>query len=248
MNEGVILKINIAICDDDKIYIKFIIEEIEKYTNNINHQFGIFTFTSGKVLKSKIDNGFVLDILLLDINLKEDILGTSLGKELKKRNPDILLIYVSCSRDYYIDLAKAEPFDFLIKPIKYNELEHTLNKAINRLYYIKQNFLFSYKSNGITNNVDLKNVLYFESQHRVINIYTLDGNIHRFYYKLDTLEKEVEEQYPYFLRVNKSYYVNFKHMDTIKNSCVLINNLTISLSSKYKKNFFDKLYSLQKPY
>ena len=145
---------------------------------------------------------------------------------------------------YYKELVVAEPFSFIEKPINFEEVKYNLQNANQRLYYLKNKFYFTYKSNGTLYKIDLRKVVYFESKHRIINIYIHTGKIISFYEKLDSVEKEVEEIYPYFLRVNKSYYLNYHYVEEFSNSFITIKGINIKISPKYKKEYMDKMHIL----
>ena len=238
------MKINIAICDDNEAFINQFKRMINECIISNVYSYRLYTFSSSRALKAKIQRDLNIDIIFLDIDLNECVLGTSLGAELKQMNPDVLLIYISAYSYYYKELVQAEPFSFLTKPIDIYELKDVIDRAIKRLYYIKKEFIFRYKSNGMTYKIDLKNVLYFESQHRIINIYICAGNRLQYYDKLDNVERAVEEIYPYFLRPNKSYYVNYNYVDIFSDSHITIDGFDIKISRKYMERFRDKNFLL----
>ena len=240
----IILQINIAICDDNIAFIHQIEKMIKNFSHDNKNSFQLFPFISGDRLLKKIENDFTPDIIFLDIDLNEKNLGTNLGKEIKKYRPDILLIYISGYTCYYKELVVSEPFSFIEKPLDSKQVEYVLRTAIDRLYYLKEKFIFTYKSYGTIFKVDLKDVLYFESQHRIINIHMNTGEIAHFYEKLDNVENEIENIFPYFLRINKSYYVNYYFIEKHSNSFITIRGENIKISSKYKKSYLDKMYIL----
>lgn len=236
--------INIAICDDEELCVKYLEDIIRKYGKWGNHTYKLHIYTSSKQLIDNIRNDIKLDIAFMDVKLDANSLGTDIGIQLKTYNPNLLLVYMSFYDLYYEELVKAEPFDFIHKPISENKLYKVLDKAVMRLSYIKHEFVYKYKSNGITHYVDLNKVLYFESQHRIINIYCTEGSVQQFYAKLDDVEKDIDEIYPCFLRANKSYFVNFNYITNSPKAIVSISGLEIKVSRKYKQTFdekFDKI-------
>lgn len=236
----ILLIINIAVCDDEMIFTKELRGTIESYDRWLNHSYKIQAFTSGTQLSDAIRNGLKVDILFIDIELNDSSLGTDIGAKLKVLNPDILIVYVSAYESYYKELVCAEPFDFIYKPRLYEKIPKVLDKAIMRLAYIKHEFVYQYKFNGMTYHVDLNDVLYFESRHRIINICCTDGTIKQFYDKLDNIEKEIDEIYPCFLRANKSYYVNFNYITKTSNTAMMINDMEIRFGRQYKQSFNKK--------
>lgn len=232
--------INIVICDDEKLFAQDLSDKIRNYSNWENNTYKILIFTSSEQLENKVKDGLKIDIIFMDVQLKDKFLGTNIGIHLKTHNPNILIVYVTFYDLYYEELVKAEPFDFIHKPISQDNISKVLDKAIIRLHYIKREFIYRYKYNGIFHNINLKDVLYFESQHRVVNIHCVDGLTHQFYEKLDNVEKEIEEIYPCFLRANKSYYINFNYISEFSNSSVSINGIEIKLGRQYKERFSKK--------
>ena len=107
------MDINVAICDDEKIFREMLYKALSKVTiENVN--FKIDLFASAKELISKIQSENIYHIVFMDIDLHEKLLGTNAGAAIKLINPDILLIYVSSYDRYFKDLASAEPFAFLL--------------------------------------------------------------------------------------------------------------------------------------
>ena len=56
-----------------------------------------------------------------------------IGKKLRERSYQTLIIYVSGYDQYMRQLFEAEPFRFLSKPLKQEELENVLDKAFERI-------------------------------------------------------------------------------------------------------------------
>lgn len=235
------MEINIAICDDNEAFIRQLASLIKAYAQGDDNSYRLHSFTSGKTLLGQVRKSYTPDLVFLDIDLNEDLLGTTVGIGIKKANPNALLAYVSDYSCYYRELAHAEPFCFLDKPIDAGDLRHVLNGAARRLHAIKPEFIFTYKANGSLCRTDLKEVMYFESRHRVINIHMRSGEVVSFYEKLDDLEKKIEEIYPYFARVSKSYYVNCYDIRKFSSTCAIADGLELKISPNYRKRFMEKM-------
>lgn len=238
------MNVNIAICDDNIGFINQLRNYIDEYAVGYDGSYKISCFTSGEKLFSYIQRNFTPDIIFLDVDLREMALGTDWGAKIKKLIPNVLLIYVSSYTEYYQELVMAEPFRFLLKPIDLAELHDALDSAIKRLYFFKEDFIFTYKTNHSLEKVNLKKIMYFESNHRLIHIYMSNGITNRFYDRLDNVELKIEKIYPYFLRINKSYYVNYHYVKNFSSISVSINGMEIKVSPKYKKRYTDKMHFL----
>lgn len=236
----ILLFINIAVCDDEIFYRKEICKAIEKHDNWKNHTYKLFVYKSGEEIINAIHNGIEIDILFIDLKLGADSLGTDIGIKLKIINPNILIIYISSYDLYYKELVSAEPFDFIYKPGLKSKIKKVLDRAIMRISYLKHDFIYKYKFNGVLHYISLHDVYYFESQHRIINMFCING-VHQFYDKLDNIEKEIDEIYPCFLCANKSYYINFNYIINYTGSLVALKgDLEIKISKKYKESFDEK--------
>lgn len=236
------MKIQIAICDDEKYAIALLESLLKKVEVLSEHQYQIHTFTSSSAMFEFAEsNNIKFDIVYLDIELEKNVLGTDVGTRLKQLNPDMLLIYVSGYDCYYKDLVKAEPFDFLDKPITLDKLKQPTENAIKRLLHINQDCFYKFSFNGLGSQINLKDVVYFESRHRIIQIRHIKENGLRFYDKLDNVEKKIENIYPYFVRINKSYYVNKNYVTKVSATYICIDDMSIKISAKYKDNIKRKL-------
>lgn len=240
------MKIAIIICDDNALFVQELEKLIKECMEGIFSPYELIPFMSGGSLLDAMRGGLSPDIIFLDIDLKEDALGTDLGVEIKKMNYNILLIYVSAYSCYYEKIIQAEPFGFIDKPIEKDELKYVLTRAIERLLAINQDCIFQYKLSGMVGRVNLRDVRYFESDHRIIKIHDISGNEHQFYGRLDDVEKEIEEMYKLFLRPCKSFYVNYNHVDKISNTYVFMDGMKLKISKMYKKRLDEKMFLMLK--
>lgn len=243
------MDINVAVCNDIRQSALSLMNQIKACHAKTNDSYHFFIFESGKAMIKRIEKGFYPDIIFMDIVLEEEmfgktLLGTEVGRRIKMGNPDILIIYVSAYECDYKDIVRAEPFYFLSVPFTSIELKKILSKARSRIYYLKESFTFTYLKDRVSYIINLKSVMYFESRHRLIYIYYRNGSSDRFYMKLDDLEKEVDAIYPYFIRVHKSYYVNYNDIVESSKSHIMVAGLRIRVSAKYKEKYLDKMVQL----
>lgn len=73
---------NMAICDDDKGFIEFVKEIIREL--NLLNEVNIFEYLSGEEFLFDMDNRYDLDLVILDIQMKE-MEGNKVSIELRKR-------------------------------------------------------------------------------------------------------------------------------------------------------------------
>lgn len=231
------LNLQIAICDDNKFECETLYNNLLKINALQTSNIDVFTDSNEFINKFK---EYKYDIVFMDVELENDKSGLQVALEAKLFNPSCLLIYISSHDKYYTQMVKADPFYFLHKPITEQQLFHAVNLALKRIYLTKNFFTYVYKFNGVDYKLNLHDVLYFESIHRVIRAHLKNNTYVEFYEKLDVLEKNIDIIYPYFLRASKSYLVNF-HFCNRQKDVVLINDISIKITVKYKKEFEEKM-------
>lgn len=222
----------IAILDDQTLFREEIYELLTK--NQYYPHMSIRTYKSGAELMAALDNTGV-DIVLLDIHLKKES-GITIGTKLKELYSHSLIIYIS-RYDYYHELVQSEPFRFLSKPLNPQFFQETINDACKRILTLQKSF-FSFSYNGTYYKVNLNDVKYFYSTHRIINLRTQGSQPLHFYGKLDDIQEQIAAIHPDFLRPNKSYLINFNYISSFNRTALLIEEQEISISKQYQQSFF----------
>lgn len=73
------------------------------------------------------------DLILMDIQLKDDIDGITAMQEIRKYSSDVPVIYITGNSDQY-NLSRARDtnfVDYLVKPIQMSHLKNSIHKAFN---------------------------------------------------------------------------------------------------------------------
>ena len=73
----------------------------------------------------------------------------------------------------------------------------------------------------------VRDIVYFESNNRIVYIHLKDGSDEHFYGKLNNVEKELVASRQYFLRIHQSFLVNYDYVKKMNFS-----NITISFMGK----------------
>lgn len=180
-------------------------------------------------------------IYFLDVDLKdEDWDGFLLGREIRRRDPHGILVYITS----YGDLAwqtfryHLEAFDYILK-----DSTLTAASACRCLEAIQERLLeerrdpaalFSFRSGDETRHIPLQQILFFESAlqaHHVI-VHTLDGWMD-FVGSLNALEQELGDG---FVRVHRSVLAAADRIERVgwKKNLLLIQGRTCPVSRSGK--------------
>ena len=221
----------ILICDDDPVFCDELERDLEQYEIIHRLEFEILKVFSGEQALDALAQGD-WDVLFMDIEMPT-INGVEAGKRVREQlqNYSLKIIYVSSRQEYAMDLFKVDTFDFLIKPVAYEELEAVLDKLQKTLD--RNGEMFVYRKKGQAVRCRLEDILYFESWLKKTIIVTRQKE-DDFYAPLKDIYEELKDKK--FFYCHKSILVNYDrvaefHYDRL----VLDNGKELEISQSKRK-------------
>lgn len=201
--------LDIAICEDDRYQQG----ELEEMLCALGKKLGILldvsVYEHGESLLADVDKGFCYDIVYLDIKMK-GMDGIRVAEELRKRNRTTQIVYVTNHDAYIWQSIETMPSGYLMKPVNPEEFERVFQK-ISRWIQEKDAY-YRFTSDKISRKVLLKNILFFRSNTRQVEI-VCEDEVYLIYRKLDQIEQDLEsENQKQFLRIHQSYLVNYNYI------------------------------------
>ena len=142
-------------------------------------------------------------MLFLDIELISTD-GIKVGKFIRDEleNLEIAIVYISSKSSYAMNLFRVQPIDFLIKPIEKEKLMEVILCGIK--LHERKNQVFEYCIKGYNYKVPYKDIVYFYSQDKKINI-VLKNKEMQFNGKLKNIANVVPHN---FILIHQSYLIN----------------------------------------
>ena len=240
--------IKIAVCDDVPIIglaVKSVLE-----SHNFGEKLKIDCFIDGMALLQQAMKE-KYDILIMDIQLVEseqggDVLnGMEISNRIKGIYPDITVIFMTGNAGYERQLLNFEPFRYVNKPIDSEKLVKAVREAIQRIRrWNSEDKVFMFQKSKVYYQRKLSDIIYFESRRPYIDVVSRD-DVATFRGRLDDIEHQIEELKGCFVRVNKSYLVNTKYINSYTTKVVsLYDGNVISISRKYLQEFISKMQKL----
>ena len=217
----------IGICDDDEIFCAELEQQVIGCCKEIHLTIETTVFTTGEELLKYITDTEKLDLLFLDIRLQK-VTGYEIGNKLRNNpgNETMQIVYISIESDYAMKLFESRPLNFLIKPIKPEQLYNVLNEY-KRLFDKNKRF-FLYRAKRQEHHIDANRILYLESTGRMIDIVTLNGK-ESYRGKLSETLSQLDTTT--FCTVHKSYIVNLNYIDAYHfKDIVMTDGTTIPIS------------------
>lgn len=218
----------IAICDDEKA----VCDQLEQFVKQQAPGCGIKLFASGEELLRDREK---FDIIFLDIQM-QGINGIEAAKTLRNKKDEAILIFITGIKDYVFEAFDVSAFHYLLKPVEEIKFAKVFARAAAEAERRKEQEEepFFIKSKGRNIILNRKEVLYIESQNRMVYIHTVK-EVFKLYFDMGELEKQLGN---HFYRCHRGYIVNMEYIaeygrDTIS----LANGESIYLSRRKYKEF-----------
>ena len=206
---------HILVCDDDAAFSAKVAEYAAAYFEA--HEIPVqATVCSDPEQVLAIPDLELYRIAFLDVDMPQ-VNGIALGGQLRHRNPDICLVYVSAYLAFALDGYKVNAYRYILKRDVAKQLPSCLEDIYASMMQAGTKTL-TVHHNLENIRIPLDQIYYLESEGRVINVY---GDIAREHFCT--------------LQVGRSDVVNLQHVCAIRNYRVLMKNgVELSVSrSKY---------------
>ena len=158
---------NIAICDDDLIYMNKIKEMTEKWGKENNEEVIIYLFNHGDALINSYQKSHI-DIILLDIMMPL-LNGMETAREIRKQDPTIKIIFITSSPEFALESYDVKASGYLIKPTNEDKLFSLLNDCKQSFKYESPSIIV--KTNHGYQKIYYHTIEYIEAQNKKVLFY-----------------------------------------------------------------------------
>ena len=220
---------NIAIVDDEENIRNLYKKYCEEWANINKIELKTELFSSGENFIFNYDEKDLIDILLLDVEMKK-INGVELSKRIREKNSDIQIIFISGYPEYIGYGYDVNALNFLIKPIKKEKLFELLDKATNQMNN-KEKFIIV-KDDGINTKILLKDIFSCISDKNYVDIFAQNKS-YRIRMTLTQLMDMLDDR---FFKVSRSEIINIEKIAETKKDYVLLEDDSKFLLSNSKFN------------
>lgn len=221
---------NIAVADDEKVIMEQICSLIRKQMPDCYPE----AYAAGEEL---IAAGKRFDIVFLDIKM-DGMDGIETARVLRKKQDDIVLIFITGSREYVFDALDLYAFHYLLKPLDENKFREVLARAAGEVVKKKEKRGLFIKKKNLT--LDQADILYVESRSKKVEIHTAGSKaVIEIYATMEELGRQLGED---FYRCHRAYIVNMAHIAEYGNDSITITNGDKICLTKKKYGDFVKTY------
>ncbi|MCI8409273.1 MAG: response regulator transcription factor [Lachnospiraceae bacterium] len=236
----------IAVCEDEEIFRKQIVKEIEEYYHSLDVV--VDSFSSGEELVKKYERGKEMgeipqyDILFLDIEMKR-LDGFDTAKAIRSYGGKEILIYLTSHTELAMQGYEVEAFRFLAKPVEQEKLWEALGELKKRLRKGK-NIILHTKEEEVC--VEVASIIYVESMKNDVFYHILEHRntnclkVYKVREKIANVEKELLEEG--FFRCHRSYLVQLAAVESYNNlELTLSGNVQVPISRGRQEAFREAL-------
>lgn len=229
------MKLSFAIIENEKKRIDIYNEYFLRYEKENNIEIKVESFSNGyDFLESKNTyHACFMDIDMPGIN------GIETSFKLREKDKNIDIIFITNLPQFAIEGYKVHAFDFVLKPIIYEDFRLCLNKLKSKYFINKGSFIIEQKSGEIRKFLT-EEVVSIEMISHDVTINLLNGETYSFRGALRQIESKLNSEY--FYKCNSGIIVNLMYVSSYNNGEIsLINNKTYPVSRSHKGEIMEVL-------
>jgi DNA-binding LytR/AlgR family response regulator len=214
--------LRVAVCDDESNALEIISNKIKNEFQKQQTEVNVDIYSCGTRLRHQIFCGQKYDAIFLDIQMP-DIDGIELAKHFRETTPNSLIIFISNNEASVFRSISAGPFRFIRKIHFSRELPEAISAIIKHNSKNSDSFIVL-ETNKLSLHLIPYTIMYIECYDKTLHIITEYEQI-KVTYKLSSLEKLLEGYG--FIRIHKSYLVNYRYIYSIDKQTVELDNHSI---------------------
>ena len=223
--------IHVAIVEDDPEDTKMLRSYLEEFEREADERFSVAEFTDGLAFIGDYRSKY--DLVLMDIDMPH-LNGLTAAKKLRKVDKNAVIIFVTNMAQFAVKGYEVNAFDFVVKPVSYNDFAIRLRRALRRLNRREDTGLRVKDYDGSMRIINLSAVHYIEVRDHSLGIHT-DSGVTETRGRLDDLEKTLAEKG--FFRCNRCYLVNLRYVTSVDGDELIVAGERLKVSRPRKKEF-----------
>ena len=235
--------IKIALCDDQEQYIDMLMKHVERYGNEVDTEFNITVYNSGRKLIDDIKtDSKMYDIVFLDVEMPE-INGLKIAEAIRQMSEDIVLCFVTGHEQYAREAYQVEALGYIVKPVAYNELKKLLRRAVIMVKYEHDNRksgknYIEVPVSGDKRIIDVRTIKYIEKNRNQCILHFSDSEL-KCYESLKKMYSRLDNEL--FVYSHQGYIVNFDEIKEVKENVICFGrNVEVPVSRRRYKEVKDR--------
>lgn len=228
---------HIAICDDEKDFVAYLTELLDRYASETGEEIKISAYYDGMDLIEKYDT--TIDLIFLDIQMRM-VNGLQTAEHIRRLDENVGIIFLTTLTRYGLEGYKYQAANYIIKPIKYVRLKAEMD-SWRKKYQKRDSPSIVIANDTGRYKIFLKSLRFVETFNRNLLLHTEQENI-ICYKSMKEMERELQDKS--FVRCHTSYLVNLYYVKNVKVKNLemeLITGEVLPISQPKRKEFMERL-------
>ena len=211
------MKINLAICDDETTQIEYLNNLVREWATERKLGIVISAFESAETFLFSYEDNKAVDLLLLDIQMKE-LDGISLAKKLRGEGGLMQIIFITGLPEFIGEGYEVSALHYLLKPVSREKLFAVLDKAYKLLDKADESILVESENGQI--RLYHRDIQYIEAFAHSTNIGIATGSFAA-RISISDFDAILGDE---FFRCHRSYLVNLRHVKKITKTDIILDS------------------------
>jgi len=234
---------HMAICDDNPLELKKITEIVEGFAARNELPVRLSTFADAETMLAAAHKEFfshyLLDIMMPGMD------GITAAQEIRSFDADAKLIFLTSSREYAYQSYRVKAYDYLLKPIRAEELTALLSQLLAQEERLRD--CLCIQNGRSIFRIPFAQLAFLEVNQKHVYFYLADGCVRQLPGSMAEFENRLLS-YPGFVKLHRSYIVNLHHVSALTpKGCIMFggHNLPVSriLYNDIQKKYMTYLFS-----
>lgn len=227
-------ELHIAVVDDEAIQIQTMKSLIVHAARQLNIAVNVDQFSSGEAFLFELEDYPTLDIVFLDIEMKQ-VDGLDVAKKIRETDQNLTIVFATAYAEYAVQGYDVQALDYLLKPIEVEQVARVLKRHLDKKPHLRESLTVESKGEFI--KIYMEDILYIEVNKRECDIHIRNQIIT----VNQTLRELMEQLNDAFIQTHRSYLVNVAHINRLLNKDVeLTNGESVPVSRRLAKEVQEK--------
>ena len=229
--------LDVAIVDDEKDVRDELDQMVRRFAGQEGIRVETHPYADGSELLAAVAAGRAPhDIILLDIEMAE-VDGMDTAHELRRRDCDAQIVFVTNMAQYAIRGYEVGAFDFVVKPVEYPVFAFKFKRVVEAVSARRRDRVVLETKDGFV-RLDAADILYVEVRGHRLTYHTTRGPIELWGTMKAATEQLADRG---FAACNACYLVNLERVDGLSGEYVRVGGEQLKMSRGKQREFVDAL-------
>lgn len=223
-----------GLCDTDTQFLSKLADALHKMFDPCRIEYMYGPLALEVYLQS--DNAADVDVLITEIELRQQN-AIDLISRCMEESCATQVVFMTSKIEFCTEVYEARHCGLLLKPVRIEDLERNVKRALTRLKQTKESGILVQK-NGTAHVVRASSLIYVEGRGRIIKVQT-DSETLESYEKVADFIYRLDGR---FLQCHKSYVVNMDRVNKFQGDSFLMDNGAIVPISQSRRKDVRELF------